>query len=309
MGKKKKTYQFWDPNEKPEARGKKKREARGEKRDSGGKKGDKRKPDPSRTQDRTQNPKPETQNPKPETQNPKPPSSLRLNRFIAQAGVCSRREADELIKKGKIRINGEVVTEMGRQVTVGQDKVEYGGKILQSQQFVYILLNKPKNTLTTTDDPLERKTIMDLIKEATQERVFPVGRLDRNTTGLILLTNDGELTAKLTNPANKIRKLYHVRLDKVVPEEDLNRLLVGVELEDGLAQADKIDFVEGKTTDEVGIQIQSGKNRIVRRMFEALGYKILSLDRVMIAHLSKKHLPRGKWRLLTDKEVKFLKMI
>lgn len=322
MAKKKEPYQFWDPNEKPRKPGGKKKEVGSVKRNKKQKASDERwekmkkgKPDPSKPQDKSRKPesrKSESSNSKPETPNPKPTppdQPIRLNRFIAQAGICSRREADELIKNGKIRLNGKVVTELGTSVSPGKDEIKYEGKRLSSQQFIYILLNKPKNTLTTTDDPMGRKTIIDIISKTTEERVFPVGRLDRNTTGLILLTNDGGLAEKLTNPANKIRKLYHVRLDKPVPEEDLTKLLAGIELEDGLAKADKIDYVAGKTTSEVGIQVHSGKNRIVRRMFEALGYKVLSLDRVMIAHLNKKQLPRGKWRTLSDKEVQFLKMI
>lgn len=296
MAKKKETFKFWDPKEKQrKAGGKGKKKKTGdERRKTGDPRGEKGKPG--------------SRNSKPESGKPDPTKPMRMNRFIALAGICSRREADELIKKGKIKLNGKIVTELGTQVN-RQDEVTYQGKKLKSQQFVYILLNKPKNTITTMDDPSGRKTIMDIISGAADERVFPVGRLDRNTTGLILLTNDGGLTEKLTHPSNQIRKLYHVRLDNPLPEDDLKKLLTGIELEDGVVKADKADYVAGKSPSEVGIQIHSGKNRIVRRMFEALGYKVLSLDRVMIAHLNKKNLPRGKWRTLSDKEVHFLKMI
>jgi 23S rRNA pseudouridine2605 synthase len=305
MAKNKKPYQFWDPNAKPEKRGGKKKQVKGDKRE------ERRDTGRNKGKSNSRNTKPETRNSKPET--PKPKSSLtgpvRLNRYIAQAGVCSRREADELIKQGKIKVNGTVVTDLGTKVIPRKDEVSYQGKKLKTQQYTYILLNKPKNTLCTTEDPQGRKTVMDIISKVTTERVYPVGRLGRNTTGLLILTNDGSLAEKLTQPSKKLRKLYHVRLDKVVPEEDLNRLLAGIKLDDEIAKADKIDYVEGKTTNELGIQIQSVRNGIVSRMFEALGYKVLSLDRVMIAHLTKKQLPRGKWRTLSEKEVHFLKMI
>lgn len=190
-----------------------------------------------------------------------------------------------------------------------KDEVEYRGKKLRSEQLIYLLLNKPKNTITTTDDPQGRRTVLDLLKESTQERIFPVGRLDRNTTGLLLLTNDGDLAKKLTHPSHKVKKIYHVRLDKEVPEEDMHRLLEGVELEDGQAKVDKIDYVLNRGKNEVGVEIHIGRNRIVRRMFEHMGYHVDNLDRVSIAHLTKKNLPRGKWRALTDKEIGFLKML
>lgn len=240
---------------------------------------------------------------------PDPHTPIRLNRFIAQAGVCSRREADKLISQGEIKVNGKVTTALGTQITPSEDKVMYNGKLLMAKRYVYILLNKPKNMITSTSDPLGRKVVLDAIQNATQERVFPVGRLDRNTTGLLLLTNDGEMTKKLTHPSHLVKKLYHVRLNQEVAEEDLEKLLNGIELEDGPAQVDKIDYVDGKGTDEVGVEIHIGRNRIVRRMFEHLGYQVIGLDRVAIAHLTKKNLPRGKWRVLTDKEVGFLKMI
>ena len=286
----KKTYQFWDPKAKPPSKEKDKFSPKDKKR--------KERPEKSFGKDKNK-----------KAGKPALPQPVRLNRFIAQAGVCSRREADTLIESGKIKVNGKVNKELGTKVIPGKDEVVYLGKKLSSQQFVYILLNKPKNTITTMDDPFDRKTVMNLVAKATEERIYPVGRLDRNTTGLLLMTNDGKLTEKLTHPSHRVRKLYHVRLDKIVEEEDLSSLLKGIKLEDGIAKADKVDYVERGLGTEVGIEIHSGKNRIVRRMFEALGYKVLSLDRVMIAHLNKKHLPRGKWRMLTEKEVKFLMMI
>ncbi|MEM6802805.1 MAG: pseudouridine synthase [Bacteroidota bacterium] len=243
------------------------------------------------------------------TQEKKPVEPIRLNRFIAQAGVCSRRDADLLISSGEIKVNGKLTTEMGRKVHPFEDIVEYKGKRLRVERFVYILLNKPKNTITTTDDPQGRKTVLELVKQAGEERIFPVGRLDRNTTGLLLLSNDGGLTKKLTHPSHKVKKLYYARLDKEVSEEHLEQLLAGIVLEDGPAKVDKIDYVIGKGRNEVGVEIHIGRNRIVRRMFEQLGYQVVGLDRVSIAHLTKKNLPRGKWRKLTDKEVAFLKMI
>ncbi|MEL6254994.1 MAG: pseudouridine synthase [Bacteroidota bacterium] len=239
----------------------------------------------------------------------KPVEPIRLNRFIAQAGVCSRRDADKLIEAGDIKVNGTVNTEMGLRVHPFNDVIEYKGKRLRVEKFVYILLNKPKNTITTTDDPQGRKTVLDIVKNSTEERIFPVGRLDRNTTGLLLLSNDGALAKKMTHPSHKVKKIYHVRLNKEVSEEDMERLLTGIELEDGSAQVDKIDYVIGKDRDEVGVEIHIGRNRIVRRMFEHMGYQVVALDRVSIAHLTKKNLPRGKFRTLSDKEVAFLKMI
>ena len=234
---------------------------------------------------------------------------MRLNRFIAQAGVCSRREADVLIEAGRISVNGKVTQELGLKVLPGKDEVVYNGKVLNPQQFVYILLNKPKNMITTTRDPEGRRTVMDLVANASDTRIFPVGRLDRNTTGLLLLTNDGDLAKKLTHPSHKVRKLYKVRLNRPISEEELQQLLKGIELEDGRARVDKVDYVAGTHGDEVGVEIHIGRNRIVRRMFEALGYEVVALDRVGIAHLTKKRIPKGKWRFLTDKEVGFLKMI
>ena len=234
---------------------------------------------------------------------------VRLNRFMAQAGVSARREADKLIAAGKVKVNGKVVKELGTKINPRKDVVEYGGKKLKPQRLVYYLYNKPKNTLTTTKDDRGRATVLDQIEEATKERVYPVGRLDRNTTGLLILTNDGKLAKKLTHPGHKVRKLYHARLDKPFQEEHFQNLLQGVELEDGQATADKVSYVAGEDQHHVGIEIHMGRNRVVRRMFAALGYKVVGLDRVMIAHLTKKRLPRGKWRELTEQEVSFLKMV
>lgn len=234
---------------------------------------------------------------------------IRLNRFIARSGISSRREADELIAKGKIKVNGKVCTELGRKVRIGKDKVEYNDMELNPQRLVYILLNKPKNMITTMQDPLGRKIVLDAIYKATQERVFPVGRLDRNTTGLLLLTNDGDLTEKLTHPSQGISKLYKVRLNRTFEPEDLNALRNGIELDDGPVVIDKIDYVEDMPKTYVGVEIHIGRNRIVRRMFEHLGYQVMSLDRVMLGPLTKRNLPRGKWRKLTDREIGWLKMM
>jgi 23S rRNA pseudouridine2605 synthase len=232
-------------------------------------------------------------------------TDVRLNRYIANAGICSRREADDLIKAGEIKVNGKVVTEMGYQVKPG-DIVKYGNRKLSREKTVYVLVNKPKDFITTTEDPNERKTVMDLVKNACEERIYPVGRLDRNTTGLLLLTNDGELADKLTHPSNEIEKLYQVELDKPLTTEHFDQILKGLSLEDGEIKADELAIV---TPDAmvVGIKIHSGRNRIVRRIFESLGYEVLKLDRTTFAGLNKKDLPRGTWRFLTEKEVIKLK--
>ena len=232
-------------------------------------------------------------------------AEVRLNRYIANAGICSRREADDIIKTGEIRVNGTVVTEMGYQVQPG-DIVKYGNKKLNREKMVYVLVNKPKDFITTTEDPEERKTVMDLVKNACEERIYPVGRLDRNTTGLLLLTNDGELADKLTHPSNEIEKLYQVEIDKPLTQEHLDLILKGVTLEDGEIKADELAIVtpDGMV---VGIKIHSGRNRIVRRVFESLGYEVLKLDRTTFAGLTKKDLPRGSWRFLNEKEVVKLK--
>ena len=230
---------------------------------------------------------------------------LRLNRYIANAGVCSRREADSLIAAGEIKVNGEVVTEMGYKVQP-TDTVQYGKTNLNREKLVYVLLNKPKDTITTTEDPEGRRTVMDLVKESSKERIFPVGRLDRNTTGLLLFTNDGEVAQKLSHPSHRNKKIYQVELDQPLTEEHLGQIAAGVELEDGKAEVDDVAVVAGNPH-FVGIEIHIGRNRIVRRIFEHLGYDVVSLDRVQYAGLTKKDLPRGKWRFLNEKEVIRLK--
>ena len=232
---------------------------------------------------------------------------IRLNRYIALSGVCSRREADELIAQGKIRVNGTVTKELGLKVTPGKDSVHHGKQLLQIKRFVYLLMNKPKNHITTVKDDLGRKTVMEIVERYTKARVYPVGRLDRNTTGLLLFTNDGDLAKQLTHPSHEIPKLYQVQLDREVEAEHLAAFRKGIELEDGTIKADKATYIEGSPT-LVAVQLHSGRNRIVRRMFEHFGYKIVSLDRVGLGSLTKKALPRGTCRLLTDKEVGFLRM-
>ena len=232
--------------------------------------------------------------------------AIRLNRYISNAGVCSRRDADELIAQGLVEVNGKVVTEMGYKVNPG-DVVRYDGGTLKREQPVYLLLNKPKDFITTMDDPQERKTVMQLIAGACTERVYPVGRLDRNTTGLIILTNDGELAEKLTHPSNKVGKVYQVELDRALNREDFNKIEAGdIVLEDGPVKVDSIAYGEG-TKKVLGLEIHEGRNRIVRRIFEHLGYNVERLDRTMYAGLTKKDLPRGNWRFLTEKEVIRLK--
>ena len=233
---------------------------------------------------------------------------VRLNKYIANAGICSRREADVLIATGAITVNGEVVTEMGHKV-MPTDEVRYGDKILQREKPVYVLLNKPKDYITTTDDERGRANVMELVRDACEERIYPVGRLDRDTTGLLLFTNDGDLTKKLTHPSSEIEKTYDVELDKPFASVDMDLLREnGVELHDGKIKPDEVEYVgEGKR--EVGITIHSGKNRIVRRIFESLGYEVVKLDRVVFAGLTKKDLPRGRWRFLTKSEINFLKML
>lgn len=232
---------------------------------------------------------------------------IRLNKYLSNAGVASRREADNLILSGVVKVNGEVVATLGAKVNP-TDKVTFGDASVRTEKKVYLLLNKPKDYITTVDDPKERKTVMELVSGACRERIYPVGRLDRNTTGLLLFTNDGEMTTKLTHPKFGIKKVYHVSLNKGLKPEDFKAIIEGVELEDGIVKADDLAFVgEGKK--EVGIEIHSGRNRIVRRIFEHLGYDVLKLDRVVFAGLTKKDLPRGKHRFLTGKEISFLQMI
>ncbi len=231
---------------------------------------------------------------------------VRLNKFLSNAGICARRKADEFIKAGKVTVDGKVITEMGYRVLANQ-QVKYAGKEVKSyQKKVYVLLNKPKNFITTTSDEKERKTVMDLVKGAALERLYPVGRLDRNTTGLILLTNDGDLAQKLSHPSKVVSKLYMVKLDKPVTLAHLEQIAAGVKLDDGMANADEISYADDHDKSIVGIQIHSGKNRVVRRMFETLGYTVEKLDRVMYAGLTKKDLPRGKWKHLNDREIGML---
>jgi 23S rRNA pseudouridine2605 synthase len=228
---------------------------------------------------------------------------IRLNRYIANSGICSRRKADELIAAGVVSVNGEVVSELGQKVDPYKDEIRYNGELLKREKRVYVILNKPKDYITTTDDPQERRTVMQLVEKASRERIYPVGRLDRNTTGLLLMTNDGDLADKLSHPKNGITKIYHVELSKSLSQGDFNKIQFGLELEDGLIKPDNISYVAGATKKEVGIQIHSGKNRIVRRIFEHLGYEVVKLDRVVYGNLTKKDLPRGKWRFLEEHEL------
>lgn len=231
---------------------------------------------------------------------------VRLNKFIAQSGVCSRREADELIATGAITVNGKMVTELGTKVDPAVDTVEYDGKRLSGEKFVYIIMNKPKGYIASVEDPHNEDTVITLLKGQVKERVYPVGRLDKNTTGVLLLTNDGELTKVLTHPSYERRKIYHVFLDKPCTEEHLEQIAKGIELEDGEIHADEVSYVEGNRK-EVGIEIHSGRNRIVRRIFEHLGYDVIKLDRVFFAGMTKMGLRRGFWRYLSPKEIMALK--
>lgn len=232
---------------------------------------------------------------------------IRLNKYLANSGVCSRREADELIQKGEVLVNGVAVTELGTKITL-KDSIVVNGKEVKPENKVYILLNKPRNCVTTSDDPQERLTVLHLVRKACKERIYPVGRLDRNTTGVLLLTNDGDLASKLVHPSFKKKKIYHVWLDKEVTVEDMQKIADGVELEDGEMHADAISYASEEDHTQVGIEIHSGRNRIVRRLFEHLGYHVYKLDRVYFAGLTKKNLGRGKWRYLTQEEVNFLRM-
>ena len=236
-----------------------------------------------------------------------PNEPIRLNKFLANAGVCSRREADEFITAGVVSVNGEVVTELGTKIKRG-DEVKFHDQTVSIERKIYVLLNKPKDTVTTSDDPQARRTVMDLVKGACDERIYPVGRLDRNTTGVLLLTNDGDLASKLTHPKYLKKKIYHVHLDKNLTKADMEQIAAGIQLDDGEIQADAISYTDDFKKDEVGIEIHSGKNRIVRRIFESLGYKVMKLDRVYFAGLTKKGLRRGEWRYLTEQEVNFLRM-
>ena len=236
-----------------------------------------------------------------------PNEPIRLNKYLANAGVCSRREADDFIQAGAVTVNGDVVKELGTKV-LRADIVEFNGRPVSLEKKVYVLLNKPKDYVTTSDDPQQRKTVMDLVKNVCPERIYPVGRLDRNTTGVLLLTNDGDLASKLTHPKFLKKKVYHVFLDKNVTPADIQQIAEGIELEDGEVHADAIDYASETDKSQVGIEIHSGKNRIVRRIFESLGYHVVKLDRVQFAGLTKKNLRRGDWRFLTEKEVDMLRM-
>ena len=236
-----------------------------------------------------------------------PDALIRLNKFLANAGICSRREADEYIQAGEVAVNGTVVTELGTKVK-RSDEVTFRGQKVVMERKTYVLLNKPKDCVTTVDDPQERKTVMDIVKGACQERIYPVGRLDRNTTGVLLLTNDGELASKLTHPQFMKKKVYQVTLDRVVSKEDLDKIASGIALDDGEIKADAIGYSNEADKRQVGIEIHSGRNRIVRRIFESLGYRVVKLDRVLFAGLTKKGLRRGDWRFLTEAEVNMLRM-
>ena len=251
-------------------------------------------------------PRVEAYTPKPRKPKAKGEEGIRLNRFIANSGLCSRREADEYILQGIITINGQTVTELGTKV-FQTDEVRFDGKVIQGEEKVYIIMNKPKNCVTTTDDPHARKTVLDLIAGKCPQRVYPVGRLDRDTTGVLLLTNDGDMTEKLTHPSYNKKKIYHVFLNRNLSQADFDKILKGVYLDDGMINADALSYIDEDKT-QVGIEIHSGRNRIVRRIFEALGYKVEKLDRVYFAGLTKKNLRRGQWRFLTEKELGILKM-
>lgn len=234
---------------------------------------------------------------------------IRLNKFLAHSGVCSRRDADKLISAGHVKVNGEVVVEMGHKVKLS-DRVEYKDKVLQRERLVYVLLNKPKGFITSLDDPFERKTVMSLVANAVQERIYPVGRLDTNTTGLLLFTNDGDIAKKMTHPSHNIKKIYHIVLDSPLTKNHFNEIEAGIELDDGPIKPDAVAYVENtESRKEIGLEIHSGRNRIVRRIFEHFEYKVVKLDRVKLGGLTKKDLPRGKWRYLLPAEVNMLKML
>jgi len=230
-----------------------------------------------------------------------------LNKFLAHCGVCSRRDAVALINEKKVKVNGTIATEPGYKIQPTDEIVFNGKKLFVTKNLVYILLNKPKDYITTTDDPQGRKTVLELIQKATTERVYPIGRLDRNTSGVLLLTNDGDLTQKLSHPSYEIKKIYEVKLDKVLAKGDFDKILKGIKLEDGEVQVDSLAYADSKDKSIIGIEIHSGRNRIVRRIFESLGYDVKGLDRVMYANLTKKNVERSKWRYLSDKEIRLLK--
>jgi 23S rRNA pseudouridine2605 synthase len=244
----------------------------------------------------------------PATSNQQPAtSSMPLNKFIAHCGICARRDAAEMVKSGTVKVNGQTITEPGHKVSAKDDIIINGKKISLTKNLVYILINKPKDYITTTEDPQGRKTVLDIIRRATPERVYPVGRLDRNTSGVLLLTNDGELSQKLTHPSNEAKKIYAVTLNRPFEKKDFDQLLKGVNLEDGIARVDALAYADSKDRTQLGIELHSGRNRIVRRIFEKLGYDVKGLDRVMFAGLTKKNVERGKWRFLTEKEIRDLK--
>lgn len=263
----------------------------------------------SETRDHRREEGPRTKGPqgKPAHPRPEPAGLMPLNKFISHAGVAARRDAAEMVKKGLVKVNGVLITEPGHRVSVKDEVKVNGKKIFLAKNLVYILLNKPKDYITTTDDPQGRKTVLDLIGRATKERVYPVGRLDRNTSGVLLLTNDGELAQKLTHPSNEIKKVYHVTLSKPLEKNDFERILKGVQLDDGPAGVDVLAYADIKDRTQIGVEIHSGRNRIVRRIFEHLGYEVKHLDRVIFAGLTKKNIERGKWRFLSEKEVRDLK--
>lgn len=234
--------------------------------------------------------------------------TIRLNRFIAQAGICSRREADTLIASGAIKVNGRVVTELGTRVKK-TDKVQCEDQTLKNEKLVYVLLNKPKDYITTVSDPQKRKTVLDLVGKACKERIYPVGRLDRNTSGVLLLCNDGDLSKKLLHPKHLVKKIYHLTLDKPIKQSDFDQITEGLQLEDGFIKPDELAYTSKENKKELGIEIHSGKNRIVRRIFEAVGYRVIRLDRVYFAGLTKKGMSRGQYRFLTEEEVRYLKML
>jgi len=236
-----------------------------------------------------------------------PPTEVRLNKFIANSGICSRREADRIIESGAVTVNGKVVTELGTKIDVRKDVVLFGDQKLRGEEKVYIIMNKPKGFVTTTSDPHADQTVMDLLTKC-PNRVFPVGRLDKNTTGVLMFTNDGELSEKLTHPSFNKKKIYEVTLDRKLDKADAEKILKGIELEDGMIKADELDYVDSVDLRKIGIEIHSGRNRIVRRIFEAIGYNVKALDRVYFAGLTKKGIKRGQWRYLTEGEVNVLKM-
>jgi len=233
---------------------------------------------------------------------------IRLNKFISNAGICSRRDADKHIVAGLVTVNGKVIDSMGYRVKK-TDEVKFDGTLIQSEKKVYVLMNKPKNFITTKEDTHGRRTVMDLLSGLGNTRVYPVGRLDRNTTGVLLFTNDGEMTKRLTHPTHGVRKMYHVTLNDKLKQFHLDKILDGIHLEDGSVYVDSISYVNNAPKTEIGVEISSGKNRVIRRIFESLGYEVVKLDRVMFANLTKKNVPRGKYRFLTDEEINFLKMI